>query len=207
MNQTRTATIRDVARRVGVSESTVSRVLSGVETQIVISEETRQAVQRAARELGYRPHPGARALSGKNSYLLGLIVREIADPWFAQMIEIISDLARERGYALVLGNARRDPREALKLRDMMLDLRYCDGLLLCGDLQETAEDQDFLTRMGATQRLVSVARGSGGLSATRRSSVWTIVWAPAWRWIISPSWVTGASPALAPAAWVIFTSA
>jgi DNA-binding LacI/PurR family transcriptional regulator len=163
MSLSRTATIRDVARRAGVSESTVSRVLSGAETQIAISEETREAVQLAARELGYRPHPGARALSGKHSHLLGLIVREIADPWFAQMIEIISDLVRERGYALVLGNARRDPREALQLRDMMLDLRYCDGLLLCGDLQETAEDQDFLIRMRATQRLVSVARGSGGL--------------------------------------------
>jgi DNA-binding LacI/PurR family transcriptional regulator len=68
MNQNRTATIRDVAKLAGVSESTVSRVLSGVETQIQISGETREVVQRAARDLGYRPHPGARALSGKNSY-------------------------------------------------------------------------------------------------------------------------------------------
>jgi DNA-binding LacI/PurR family transcriptional regulator len=163
MGSSRSITIRDVARRAGVSESTVSRVLSGVETQIVISAETRESVQRAARDLGYRPHPGARALSGKNSYLLGLIVREIADPWFAQMIEILSDLAKERGYGIVLGNARRDPQEALLLRDMMLDLRYCDGLFLCGDLQESPEDQGFLAGMSATQCLVGVARGTAGL--------------------------------------------
>jgi DNA-binding LacI/PurR family transcriptional regulator len=169
MNQNRTATIRDVAKRAGVSESTVSRVLSGVETQIAISEETRVAVQRAARDLGYRPHPGARALSGKNSFLLGLIVREISDPWFAQMIEILNDLAKERGYGLVLGNARRDPREALALRDMMLDLRYCVALFLCGDLQESPEDQGFLNRMGETHRLVSIARGNAGLGGNTPS--------------------------------------
>ncbi len=169
MDSSRSVTIRDVAKRAGVSESTVSRVLSGVETQIAISEETRESVQRAARELRYRPHPGARALSGKNSFLLGLIVREIADPWFAQMIEILSDLAKERGYGLVLGNARRDPREALALRDMMLDLRYCDGLFLCGDLQESPEDQGFVARMGETHRLVSIARGSAGLGSNTPS--------------------------------------
>jgi DNA-binding LacI/PurR family transcriptional regulator len=160
----RTVTIRDVARLVGVSESTVSRVLSGVETQIPISEETRVQVQHAARQLGYRPHPSARALSGKGSLLLGLIVREISDPWFACMIEVISSTAKERGFDLVLGNAKRDPEEALALRDTMLDLRYCDGLLLCGDLQESAEDQTFLDKMGQSHRLVSISRGSRELA-------------------------------------------
>ena len=80
------------------------------------------------------------------------------------MIEIISDLAKERGYAIVLGNARRDPREALALRDMMLDLRYCDGLFLCGDLQESPEDQGFLNRISEPHRLVSIARGSADVA-------------------------------------------
>ena len=126
----RIATIRDVAEKAGVSTSTVSRVLSGAETVIPISGDTRERVQQAARELGYRPHPSARALSGKATNLLGVIVRELGDPWFAQLIETISGAAREHGYDLVLGNAKRDPEEALALRNMMLDLRYCDGLLL-----------------------------------------------------------------------------
>jgi LacI family transcriptional regulator len=116
-----TVTTRDIAHLAGVSESTVSRVLSGAETQIPISEETREQVYRAARELGCRPHPRARSLPGKNVYPLGLIVREINDPWFACVIDAISSVAKERGYDLVLGNVKRDPREALALRDTMFD--------------------------------------------------------------------------------------
>ena len=159
-----TPTIRDVARLAGVSKSTASRVLSGAETSIPISTGTRQHVLRAAEELGYRPHRGARALSGKNSHLIGVIVRETDDPWFGYLIDVISHAAKDRGYDLVLGNARRDPQEALALRNTMLDMRYCDGLLLCGDLQESPEDQQLLQTMGQDRRLISVSRGSRELS-------------------------------------------
>ena len=156
----RTVTIRDVAMRAGVSESTVSRVLNKIETQIPISLETRERVQRIAEELGYRPHPGARSLSGTGTGLLGIIVRDIDDPFFAALIDVISNVAKEEGYELVLGNAKSDPESALALRDRMLDPRYCDGLLLCGDLRESPEDRTFLDRMGKDHLLVSVSRGS-----------------------------------------------
>ena len=156
----RSVTIRDVAKQVGVSQSTVSRVLNGLETQITISQETRERVLRTAEELGYRPHPGARSLSGRGTGLLGLITREINDPFFAELIEVVSNAAKEQGYDLVLGNAKSDPENALALRDRMLDPRYCDGLLLCGDLRESPEDNTFLDKMGRDHRLVSLSRGS-----------------------------------------------
>ena len=156
----RTITIRDVAEQAGVSQSTVSRVLNSSKTQIPISQETRQRVQRIAEDLEYRPHPSARSLSGSGTGLIGLIMREVNDPFFAELIEVISNVAKEEGYDLVLGNAKRDPESALALRDRMLDPRYCDGLLLCGDLRESAEDHTFLDRMGRDHRLVSVSRGS-----------------------------------------------
>jgi DNA-binding LacI/PurR family transcriptional regulator len=90
----------------------VSRVLNGLETQITISQETRERVLRTAEELGYRPHPGARSLSGRGTGLLGLITREINDPFFAQLIEVVSNAAKEQGYDLVLGNAKSDPENA-----------------------------------------------------------------------------------------------
>jgi LacI family transcriptional regulator len=155
-----TITIRDVAEQAGVSQSTVSRVLNSADTQIPISQETRQRVQKVAEELGYRPHPGARSLSGSGTGLIGIITREINDPFFAELIDVISNMAKEEGYDLVLGNAKRDPEKALALRDRMLDPRYCDGLLLCGDLRESAEDHTFLDRMGRDHQLVSVSRGS-----------------------------------------------
>jgi DNA-binding LacI/PurR family transcriptional regulator len=117
-------------------------------------------VQRIAEELGYRPHPGARSLSGRGTGLIGIITREINDPFFAELIDVISNVAKEEGYDLVLGNAKREPQHALALRDRMLDPRHCDGLLLCGDLRESAEDHTFLDSMGRDHRLVSVSRGS-----------------------------------------------
>jgi DNA-binding LacI/PurR family transcriptional regulator len=152
-------TIRDVALQAGVSESTVSRVLSGVETPIPISEETRERVLQAAKELSYRPHPFARALRGKSTNLLGLIVREIDDPFFAQLIEVIGNVAKEEGYDLMLGYAKSDPEEALALSEI-LDLRHSDGLFLLGDLKESPEDHTFLAKMGENRRMVSVCRGS-----------------------------------------------
>lgn len=156
----RTVTIRDVAEQAGVSQSTVSRVLNSSETRIPISQETRERVLRVAEALEYRAHPGARALSGSGTGLIGIITREINDPFFAELIDVISNVAKQEGYDLVLGNAKREPKNALALRDRMLDPRHCDGLLLCGDLRESAEDHTFLDRMGRDHRLVSVSRGS-----------------------------------------------
>jgi DNA-binding LacI/PurR family transcriptional regulator len=73
---------------------------------------------------------------------------------------VVSRVAKEQDYDLVLGNAKRDPGNALVLRDRMLDLRYCDGLLLCGDLRESPEDRSFLDQMSGAHPLVSVSRGS-----------------------------------------------
>jgi DNA-binding LacI/PurR family transcriptional regulator len=159
----KSATIRDVAQQAGVSVSTVSRILTGAETQIAISEGTRSKVLKAARDLAYRPHPGARSLRGKTTNLLGLIVREIGDPFFAQMIRVMSQEARGLGYEIVLGHAEADPEEVLRLSAMMLDMRYCDGLFLLGDLRETLEDHTFLEKIGWSTPLVMLCRGSGQL--------------------------------------------
>ena len=127
-------TAKDVAKLVGVSTSTVSRVISGSPHEF-ISEKTRKRVLEAAEKLGYTPDPIARALRGKESYLLGLIVREIADPFFAELISEISTQAREKGYNIVLGHVRSDPLLALEINDM-LDIRHTDGVLFLGDLKD-----------------------------------------------------------------------
>jgi DNA-binding LacI/PurR family transcriptional regulator len=156
-------TIRDVAAKAGVAVSTVSRTLSGVETPIPISAETRQRVLLAARELNYRPHPGARLLRSKATNMFGLIVREIEDPFFAQLIKALRSAAKERGFELVIGYAEADPTEALRISELMMDMRYCDGLFLVGDLHETPEDLSLLERMGWNIPLVLVSRGSSQL--------------------------------------------
>ena len=158
-------TIRDVAQRAGVSVSTVSRILNGAETAISISAETRQKVLQASQSLAYRPHPGARLLRGKGANLLGLILRELDDLFFAQLVQVISQVAQEKGVEIVLGYARNDPDEAVRLSELMLDLRYCDGLILLGDLHESVEDRSFLSQMNQNMPLVQLCRGNKNLVA------------------------------------------
>jgi DNA-binding LacI/PurR family transcriptional regulator len=155
-------TIREVALLAGVAESTVSRVLTGTETPIAISDETRLRVQQAASALAYRAHPSARALRGKGTKLLGVIVREFDDAFFSRLVDALVNVARDAGYDLMLGSAKGDPEQAVALSET-LDMRYCDGLLLLGDLQETPEDHSFLDTLSRQVPLVLVCRGSGQL--------------------------------------------
>ena len=154
----RTVTIKDVAVAAGVAESTVSRVLSGTETVIPISDETRRRVLKAARDLAYRANPGARLLRGKGVNLLGVIVSEIDDPFHAHLTDALGVAAAGCGYDLLLGFARSDPAEARRLSEV-LDPRFCDGLLLVGDLRETAEDLSFLETVRGQMPLILVCRG------------------------------------------------
>ena len=162
MRAVKPPTIRDVALLAGVAESTVSRVLTGAETSIAISEDTRQRVLQAASDLAYRAHPGARALRGKGTNLLGVIVREFDDAFFSRQVDAFVNVAREAGYDLMLGSAKGDPEQAVALSGT-LNMRYCDGLVLLGDLQETPEDLSFLKTLSGQVPLVLVCRGSGEL--------------------------------------------
>src|SRR5919202_540386 len=74
-------TMRQIGQIAGVSESTVSRILSGSDFRIPIAASTRERVLKVVAELGYIPNPLARALRGARSALLGLIVREVGDPF------------------------------------------------------------------------------------------------------------------------------
>ena len=162
MRAVKPPTIRDVALLAGVAESTVSRVLTGAETSIAISEDTRQRVLQAAGELAYRAHPSARALRGKGTNLLGVIVREFDDAFFSRLVDAFVNVARDVGYDLMLGSAKGDPEQAVALSGT-LDMRYCDGLLLLGDLRETPEDHSFLDTLSRQVPLILVCRGSGSL--------------------------------------------
>lgn len=127
-------TSRDVAALAGVSQSTVSRVLGSGKSAGFISEETARRVREAAEQLGYSPHPIARALRGDRTNLIGLIVREIADPFFAHMIELISAEIRKLEMNMVLIYAHSDPNEVLAMTEI-LDVRQYDGMIFLGDLR------------------------------------------------------------------------
>ncbi len=125
----------DIARASGVSQSTVSRVLSDVATAVPIAADTRERVLEAAERLGYRPNPLASGLRGAKTMLIGIIVREIADPFFAPAVEAVSIRARERSYNVVLGSAHSRADEAIELR-AVLETRHCDAIIVLGDMRD-----------------------------------------------------------------------
>jgi DNA-binding LacI/PurR family transcriptional regulator len=131
----RRVTMQDIARATNLSQSTVSRVLNRTETVVPIAEETRARVFATAKALGYRPNPLARGLRGASTMLLGVIVREITDPFFAGAIEAVTTAAGARGYNVVLGHAHARAEEAITLWGV-LEARHCDAILLLGDMRD-----------------------------------------------------------------------
>jgi len=127
--------MRDIAKAAGVSQSTVSRVLSGSSSAVTIGPEARERVLAVANRLGYRPNPLARGLRGASTMLLGVIVREIMDPFFASAVEAITNESRARGYNLVLGQAHGRADEAIALRSV-LETRHVDAILILGDMRD-----------------------------------------------------------------------
>jgi DNA-binding LacI/PurR family transcriptional regulator len=148
--------MKDVSQLAGVSPSTVSRVLSGASTLVPITVETRQRVLQAAEALKYSPHPLARGLRGAGTALLGLIVREIADPFFTAMLDAIAQEAQRCGYNLVLGHARSSANAAMALTQV-LEVRHCEAILLVGDLLD--ESRLVAELQGTELAIVALCQG------------------------------------------------
>ena len=127
-------TMRDIAAAAEVSQSTVSRVLSGAPTSVPIAPETRERVLRASRRLGYRPNPLARGLRGASTNLIGAVVRDFSDPFFAGAIEALVLESMAHGYNVVLGHAHGGLDEVVSLTSV-LETRHTDAIILLGDMQ------------------------------------------------------------------------
>ncbi len=94
-------TIKDVAKYANVSVATVSRVLNN---KGYVSKEAETAVQKAITDLNYRPSAVARSLYDKKSRMIGLLIPDIANPFFPEIARGIEDVALKAGYTVVLCN-------------------------------------------------------------------------------------------------------
>lgn len=130
------ATIGDVARVAGVSRSTASYALSGKRS---ISDEVRQRVVDAVRELGYTPNAGARALATSQTMVIGLLAQFMEDEFAPAMLQYIlgvSNSARELGYDILLVTEQDGPRALRRI----IESRMVDGVVLLN----VAEDDERL---------------------------------------------------------------
>ncbi len=134
-------TMADVAREVGVSMMTVSRVIN---EKGDVSPATRQAVLEAVERLGYRPSSIARSLATRRTGTLGLVVPDVANPFFAEVARGVEQVAYAEGYNVFLCNTDEDPQRELDVLGSLEEKRV-DGIVLCssrldlGDLQMVME--------------------------------------------------------------------
>jgi DNA-binding LacI/PurR family transcriptional regulator len=119
-------TIKDIARALGISTSTVSRALRDSHE---ISAETKQLVLECAEKLNYKPNPIALSLKERRSRSIGVVVCEIANTFFSQVIDGIESLAYDRGYNIIIAQTHESyDRELAGLQ--YLASRSVDGLLI-----------------------------------------------------------------------------
>jgi LacI family transcriptional regulator len=138
-----TITLKDIANQAGVSIATVSRVLNGRYVGKFISEETQQRIFSIANDLGYRPNLLARGLRSKRSSLIGVLVRDIADPFMSEIVKGINSVSVKHGYRLFLGHVEQ-VHNAIDY-GMMFEHSHADGILILGDLKEDENAIEYLT--------------------------------------------------------------
>jgi LacI family transcriptional regulator len=119
-------TMRDVARKAGVSIKTVSRVINDSNE---LSKATRQRVLVAINELGYRPSRVAQALVTQRSHTVGLVVGDITNPFFPAFARGVSDAAQAQGYNVFLCNTDGQPEKELHLLQSLAD-HAVDGIII-----------------------------------------------------------------------------
>ncbi|MDR1281170.1 MAG: LacI family transcriptional regulator [Opitutaceae bacterium] len=105
-------TLKQIAQQAGVSIRSVSVVLNGKAVESRISSEMTQRIQRIARELDYRPNAMARAIRLKKSFQIGVLVRELANPYTGAVIEAMESCLLAHGYKLLLGLTDHSPEVA-----------------------------------------------------------------------------------------------
>lgn len=156
----RRVTIKDIAREAGVSAQTVSRA---VNDKGEVSPQTKTRIMEIAQRLGYRPNSVARSLVSRRTYNIGLVVPDVANPFFAEIARGIQDAAHEARYNVFLCNAAENLQREINAIHS-LEAQRVDGLILCS----ARLSQDELAQVGRryqplvliNRRLSSVPVGS-----------------------------------------------
>lgn len=120
--------IADIARRAGVSTATVSRVINHISKGV--SDATRERVLAVIRDMNYRPNLQARAIAKSRSGIIGVIIPDVGNLFYPQVLRGIDDCLREQGYAMLLCNSDSDPEREKRQLLFMVDHR-AEGVILC----------------------------------------------------------------------------
>jgi LacI family transcriptional regulator len=156
------ATIWDVAKRAGVSIASVSRVIN--QSPHKVSETARIRILEAVKELDYRPNALAQGLIMKRSMTIGTIIPDISNPYYAEIVRGIQDVAEEFGYAVVLQNTDRTKKRIIRCIQVLREKR-ADGIIFSGGIIHAYETLSSLKEL--TGRVVVIGRHEVDFPAVR----------------------------------------
>ncbi len=135
-------TIADIARLANVSKATVSIALNG---KPGISEQTRAKVMEIVQKFGYRPSHVARSLSTRKTKTIGLLIKEIVNPYYARIVKGVFDGCTVNGYTVLLASSELEPHKEKQGIETMIDYGV-DGLII-SPLQGEGVDFSYLVHL------------------------------------------------------------
>jgi LacI family transcriptional regulator len=131
------SSLEDVAKAVGVSKTLVSMVLNGKAAQYGISKKTEERVWKMVEEMGFKPNATARKLRTGKSNVLGLIVADISNPFYAKIARSVEDAANKKGYHLLICSSDENPKREAELISVLADQHQVDGLIVSSTLNDS----------------------------------------------------------------------
>jgi DNA-binding LacI/PurR family transcriptional regulator len=141
------ASITEVARLAGVSVATASRVVSAADYPV--SAATRERVLDAARELDYVPNALARGLLTKRVPVVGVIVHDITDPYFSEVVRGVEDAASPAGYLVITCSSERDPDRERSYVRLLRSMRAAVVIFAGSGLADPALEEELGRHLGA----------------------------------------------------------
>lgn len=121
--------ISDVAKRAGVSTATVSRIINNLSG---FSDETKIRVEKAIKDLGYKPNAVARGLAGGRTHTIGVLLPSLSSRYSSQLIHGIETEAHKRGYSVIICNTDRNGERTLEYLRILSEKRV-DGILFASE--------------------------------------------------------------------------
>lgn len=158
--------IKDIAQAAGVSHSTVSRALSN---SPLIPESTRRRIQRIAQKMGYAPNAIARGLVTRRTQTIGVIVTTIEDPFVAEVVRGIEEIAADHSYRVFLGTSHNDPMREVNLVRALREWRV-DGVIVASS-RVGAVYQPLLKEIGAPIVLINNQKQSKQTARAKKAAV------------------------------------
>ena len=142
------ATMRDVAKLANVSQSTVSRVLSGTSEPIPIGEETRQRVMAAVTELKYQPNLHAGSLRGQKTRMLAIMIADITNPFYHSIVRAVQDNANAHDYDIMIANSDHTLEGEKRFVESVIR-RPVDGIIMAPYHLDDDDLGELIDRTGA----------------------------------------------------------